>query len=278
LPLVLAILLLFWYRSTQDHASEAIMLIFYAIVFGFVMSSFLPQFMFQARHKLSLTTFESPGFSEVPEFLRKSDRDKTRPAPLTSPLLVIRADGDEASKALGVARTAAEAAGVLWRLVRLLARIVSPTMARIGQLPKSIRSSAALLWYLLTGLLFLIGIGGRQWSYLITATVMVWLGVAIGFIIAPFLVATATLYALAFGLDMLFVVYFVKIQATEVPSCSTGEIVRVSGDLLPAGQLRHSLHSVPAVRAIVASWIRDGHLRRLELPMNVASFGGFESR
>ena len=90
--------------------------------------------------------------------------------------------------------------------------------------------------------------------------------------------ATATLYALAFGLDMLFVVYFVKIQATEIPSYSTGEIVRVSADLLPAGQRRHSLHSVPAVRAIVASWIRNGHLRRLEVPMNIASFGGVESR
>jgi hypothetical protein len=281
LPLVLATLLVLWYRITQEPSSEpsnAVGFILLAIALGFVLSESLPQMMFQARHRLSLTTFESPGFIEVPELLRKPDRDKTKPAPLTSPLLVIRADGDEASKALAVARSAAEAAGVLWRLVRLLGRIVSPTVARIGLLPESIRLSAALVWYLLIVLLFGIGFLERQWSYLITAMVMGGLGLAIGYIVAPFLVATATLYALAFGLDMLFVVYFVKIQATEIPSYSTGEIVRVSGDLLPSGQRRHSLHSVPAVRAIVASWIRDGHLRRLDIPMNVASFGGVESR
>jgi len=258
LPLVIAIVLLFWYRSTQNHASQGLMLVFYVLVSGCFLSVFIPVFMLQVRRKLALTSIESLGLDDLGQIFPETPQETVGPAPLVSPLLMIRADGDEASKALAIARAGAEAWGMMWHLVRTMARLVSPLVLEVIQLPEAVRSVLRLIVYIL-GIALMLSMLVRipSWPYLLAIAAIAWPGVIVGLAVSPFLVGTAVLYSLAFGWEMLFIVYFVNIRATDVPCSATGEMVKVSPEVRRFGQLRHSLHSFLVVPTVIASWINS---------------------
>jgi hypothetical protein len=263
LPLLLGILALFWYRTPLFHPELARFLL-YALGFAWLMTTILPKaFMDRVRRNLGLTQFVSERFPGEDLSIGKPlrfellPRDPAPPGLPACPLLVVRAEDDEAARVLAMARTAATAWATLWRLVPPLAQLVASAVSLIFHVPESIRQIIGLAWYLSAlSVLFLITevMEFNPWL-LLPLVSLVFFETTLGLLTAPLLFGTVGFYALGFGWEMLYVAHLLDIQATSKPIVPACQYITVRDLQRGHGYLRHSLHEFPQVRRLVVSWM-----------------------
>ena len=264
LPRLLAMALLFWYRTTQFDASRLVVFLFYALAFAWWLTLFCGNFMNQVRRELGMISFASKdplteGIDSIGKpLLSVSPSVKQELSAPASPVLAIRAENDEATMVLAIARRAAHAWAMLWRIVPRIALLVAPVVSLIFSVPKQLREILGIAIAGSALLLFLVyGFDSREqnlWCLLLGLLIAVGDPV-VGLAVSPLLFGASVFYALAFGWEMLYTAQLLEIQVTSAPVALACEFVPIQGLKNRSGQLHHSLHEFPEVRALVASWI-----------------------
>ena len=177
-----------------------------------------------------------------------------------TPILVLRAHGDEAAWALGLARTGAEVSGFAWKVLRHILSVLSPVVERLLAWPIDVRGGVILLWYAVALYVLIIeGIMGRSPLATIFGILMCYPGAVLGLCTSLLILLAASLYSLAFGWDMLGLAFSADIGVDARPSGA----LHIQEVVLPLRKdakwrgLRHSLYEFPSVVQSLAEWISE---------------------
>jgi hypothetical protein len=166
------------------------------------------------------------------------------------PFLILRCPGDEASLALGLARTFAVANSFVWKILAVLHTKTFTSFAYF-----------AIAWIVLAGLALITGTieHSRPWvpAFILWPVALWLLAIPGGFIFSVLFSTTSGFLLLPFGAELWALAFKLKVRADARPPVAHCTQISVNPSAHRLRSFRHSVYEVAATREKLAEWITD---------------------